>query len=116
MSTPNVASTNTSPCQAITDILESMALQEAGLAHIINAEGDKLQEAFQMRNVCVQDIIALNSSITETLAKVFKLEMILEYKLEEINKLQCINCLSYPNASNLPSSCPPSCPPPGILP
>ncbi len=85
------------PCQAITDLLESIALQEAGLAHIINAEGEKIQQAIAMAvaegsTVTIADLIAVNQSVTDTLIKVTKLEMVLEFKLEEINKLDCPSC------------------------
>jgi hypothetical protein len=102
---PDFTTSNVSPCQAITDLIESMALQEAGLAHIINAEGDKIQEALQMRNVCIQDLIALNESVADTLAKIVKLEMVLEFKLEELGKLQCQNCPPSPTSPDPPSSC-----------
>ncbi len=85
------------PCQAITDLLESIALQETGLAHIINAEGEKIQQAIAMAQaegstVNIADLIALNQSVSDTLIKVTKLEMVLEFKLEEINRLDCPSC------------------------
>lgn len=80
------------PCQAIIDLLESIALQEAGIAHIINAEGEKIQAILEMQNVTVSDLIALNESVANVLKKVTKLEMLLEFKLEEIRKIDCPDC------------------------
>ncbi|MGI6307078.1 MAG: hypothetical protein ACOX1X_00425 [Dethiobacteria bacterium] len=80
------------PCQAIIDLLESTALQEAGLAHIINAEGEKIQAVLAMPDVTVADLIAINESVTATLTKVIKLQMVLEFKLEEISKIDCPDC------------------------
>lgn len=34
--------------QAITDLLESIALEETAMSHILNAEGEKLQKAIAM--------------------------------------------------------------------
>ena len=87
MSMPVISPSTTSPCQAITDLLESIALQEAGIAHIINAEGEKIQAALLIPGVTVADLIAINESVAATLTKVIKLEMVLEFKLEEISNL-----------------------------
>ena len=92
MSMPVISPSNTTPCQAITDLLESIALQEAGLAHIINAEGEKIQAALAIDGVSIADLITVNQSVSDTLTKVIKLEMMLEFKLEEVNKLSCPNC------------------------
>ncbi len=97
MSMPVISPSTTSPCQAITDLLESIALQEAGLAHIINAEGEKIQQAIAMAQaegspVTIADLIAVNQSVSDALTKVIKMEMVLEFKLEEINRLDCPSC------------------------
>lgn len=45
--------------QTIIDLLESIALEEMAMAHILNAEGEKLQEAvkrFSCRDVCFSQI------------------------------------------------------------
>lgn len=92
MSMPDITPSTTSPCQAISDLLESIALQEAGLAHIINAEGEKIQQAIAMAQyedstVTIDDLIAVNQSVSDTLIKIIKLEMVLEFKLEEVDRL-----------------------------
>jgi hypothetical protein len=92
MSMPVISPSTTTPCQAITDLLESIALQEAGLAHIINAEGEKIQAALDIVDVSIADLIAINQSVADTLTKIIKLEMVLEFKLEEIGRLDCPNC------------------------
>ncbi len=102
MSMPNISPSSTTPCQVIVDLLESIALQEAGLAHIINAEGEKIQQVLDMAkaecsDVTVADLIAVNQAVNDTLTKVIKLEMVLEFKLEEINRLNCPNCPPCPD-------------------
>lgn len=87
MSMPVINPSQTSPCQAIADLLESIALQEAGLAHIINAEGEKIQKALEIPGVTIEQLVAINQSVLDVLTKVIKLEMVLEFKLEEINRL-----------------------------
>jgi hypothetical protein len=73
MSMPVISPSTTTPCQAITDLLESIALQEAGLAHIINAEGEKIQAALAIEDVSIDDMIAINQSVSDTLVKVIKM-------------------------------------------
>ncbi|MCF6464824.1 hypothetical protein [Clostridium sp. Cult2] len=101
MSMPVISPSTTSPCQAITDLLQSIALQEAGLAHIINAEGEKIQQVIEMAQatdstVTIDDLIAVNQSVSDTLTKIIKMEMMLEFKLEEINRLDCPSCSPCP--------------------
>ncbi len=79
--------------QAINNIIESIALQEAGLAHITNAEGEKIQKVLLLPNTSVEDLIAINKSVAEVLTKVSKLEMVLEFKLQETAAINCPDCL-----------------------
>ncbi|WDC83724.1 hypothetical protein PL321_14355 [Caloramator sp. mosi_1] len=76
----------------IGDLIESIALQEAGLAHIINAEGEKIQKVLELNNVKTEDIIEVNKSVSKVLSRVIELEVVLESKLEDINKLICGEC------------------------
>ncbi|MEG0351634.1 MAG: hypothetical protein RSD26_03210 [Cellulosilyticaceae bacterium] len=68
------------------DLIESVALVEASLAHILNAEGEKIQKAVCIsNNIC--DLLAVNKSINETLSNVRQLELILNSKLETIKDI-----------------------------
>ena len=77
--------------QAIADVLESIALEEAGLAHIINAEGEKIQAALDLANN-VDDLVKVNASVKDTLTNVIKLQMLLQFKLEEVCKCKHQEC------------------------
>lgn len=92
MSMPVINPSETTPCQAVVDLLESIALQEAGLAHIINAEGEKIQAAIQAQDVSIEELISVNESVLDVLTKVIKLELVLELKLEEVIRLYCCDC------------------------
>lgn len=44
MSMPIITPSTTTRPQAISDIIESVALEQTGLSHILNAEGEKIQK------------------------------------------------------------------------
>lgn len=62
------------------DLIESIALVEASLAHILNAEGEKLQKIIACSND-FDEIMAVNQSINCTLKNVTDLEKVLLEKL-----------------------------------
>ncbi|GEM_PF-5110173 len=87
MSAP-VIETPASPvsrAQAVADIIESIALEETGIAHILNAEGEKIQTGAAIAR-SVADLVSVNASVKDTLANVVKSQMLLQFKLEEIAK------------------------------
>lgn len=63
------------------DLIESIALVEASLAHILNAEGEKLQKVIQTStDFC--EIMKTNDSVRHTICSVTELEKVLLKKLE----------------------------------
>ncbi len=94
MSMP-VISTPASPIsmyQAIADLLESIALQETAMSHIINAEGEKIQFVLSRECISFDDLMTTNESVTNTLGAITDLEKTLRDKLEFIS-----NNLYYPS-------------------
>lgn len=75
------------PC-ACGDILESIALQEAALAHILNAEGEKLQRAVG-ESSDIHELLSVNKSVQTTLQNVTQLEKVLVTKLEALGDICC---------------------------
>ncbi|MEG2274125.1 MAG: hypothetical protein RSC44_02215 [Clostridia bacterium] len=67
--------------QAITDLITSVALEETGLSHIINAEGEKIQAFVKMAGVTAAELLAVNASVQSMLQSITNLEMVLEGKL-----------------------------------
>ncbi|MEG2813873.1 MAG: hypothetical protein RSA79_04645 [Oscillospiraceae bacterium] len=81
MSMPVIIPGTVTTSQAIADIIESVALEETGLSHILNAEGEKIQAFVAMPNVTPCQLLAVNSSVQSTINSITNLEMILQSKL-----------------------------------
>ena len=71
--------------QAITDLIQSIALQEAALSHIMNAEGEKMQAVIGMDNVTPVQLLELNKSVEGMINAITRLEMMLQAKLELVS-------------------------------
>ncbi len=71
--------------QAYIDVIESIALEEAGLSHIINAEGEKIQKALEIAET-TDDLLKINQSVKRTLATVNHSQMLLQFKLDEVQR------------------------------
>ena len=96
MSFPNIpdidANIDISREEALNLLLASVAFEELGLAHIINAEGEKIQyllgtlneERVEQELPTIDDLIAINKSVEKTLQTVIKNQMLLQFKLEDI--------------------------------
>lgn len=82
MSMPVIVPGTVTRYQAISDLIESVALQETGLSHIINAEGEKIQAIVAMAGVSPDQLLAVNTSVQDTVNAVSRLEMILQNKLD----------------------------------
>lgn len=81
------------PCinhmQALNNLLESIALEEAALANFINAEAEKIQKiAKRMEcandSVSTEEAIRFQKSVTASMQIAIKMQMLLQFKLEKI--------------------------------
>jgi hypothetical protein len=68
---------------AIKLLLTSIALEEIGLSHIINAEGEKIQAAIH-NEPSIEELIQINKSVERTMRNVIKNQMLLQFKLEDV--------------------------------
>lgn len=91
MGMPVICASKTSFCQAKIDIMESIALQEAALAHILNAEGEKLQRFVACADK-LDDILCANKSVEETIKAISCLEESLFCKLKMVMEDDCDCC------------------------
>lgn len=77
-------------------LLVSVALEELSLAHIMNAEAEKIQEVIKHCSCDkLQDLLCIDKSVERTLRDVIKKEMLLQFKFENILELldkKCKDC------------------------
>ncbi|MFB5762014.1 hypothetical protein [Paenibacillus medicaginis] len=87
---PNITPTITiSREDALNLIISSIAMEELGLSHILNAEGEKLQFVLGTlpglsRSATVGELLAVNDSIRKTIREVTKKNWVLSNKLEMV--------------------------------
>ena len=76
-------------------VIESIALQESALSHILCAESQKMKTALAMNEIDLCKLLEVNDSATNMVHAVANLELVLKEKLEFIS-----NNLYYPSADN----------------
>lgn len=100
MGMPVISTSHGSRYNAVTDIIQSVALEQAALSHILNAEGEKLQCMLASNCTSTEQILATNDSIRSMVDSVAKLEMILQYKLSLFENCLCDPCTPPKKESN----------------
>ena len=83
--------------QVVIDLLESIALQESALSHILCAESQKMKTAMALEEVDLCKLLEINDSATNMVHAVANLELALKDKLEFIS-----NNLYYPRRKTPP--------------
>lgn len=82
---------NGSRCEAINDIIESVALEQAALANILDAEGDKIKK-FVEYDTCPDVIFKVNKSAESMVNSITRLELVLQAKLALFSDCLCKEC------------------------
>lgn len=91
MSMPVIVPGTGNRCQAITDIITSVALEQTALSHIINAEGEKIQKIVA-NSQSAAEMLAVNKSVRDMVGSITRLEMVLQGKLELFEDCLCDEC------------------------
>ena len=79
---------------AVNILIASIGLEELALAHILNAEGEKIQyvlgtlEGSDPGEITICDVMEINESVNRTLRNVIKTELLLQLKLEDALNLE----------------------------
>ncbi len=85
--TPSISINREQVCNLL---LASIAFEELGLAHIINAEGEKIQAVIgtlpgvTIPGTTINGLISINREVNRTLKTVLKTQMLLQFKLEDV--------------------------------
>ncbi|MEG1585164.1 MAG: hypothetical protein RR361_08945 [Anaerovorax sp.] len=88
MSMPIITPSGVTKCQAVTDIIESVALEQTGLSHILNAEGEKIQKALLL-STTNQELLEVNKSVQTMVNSIARLETILQGKISLFSVCLC---------------------------
>lgn len=95
MSYPNIPNVEPTITLTLEDsvhlLLASIAFEELGLAHILNAEAEKIQYTLGTledqtppeNSPTLDQLLEIDRSVNETLRNVIKKEMLLQFKLED---------------------------------
>ncbi len=75
--------------ESVGDIIDSIAAEESAIAHILNAESEKLQAVINNPDSTAQDLLMINTSVKMTVDTVIKLEMALKAKLAMFQNMIC---------------------------
>lgn len=73
--------------QALTDLLESIALEETALAHFVNAEAEKIQHLGALMaagSITPSEALDLQQSVAKVMQVGIKMQMLLQFKLENV--------------------------------
>ena len=97
---------------AINLLLSSIAMEELGLSHILNAEGEKIQYALGRLSVppTVDQMLEMSESLRRTLNEAIKAEMHLQSKLESVIGLILTGRRSAGTPSTAPGQAGPAAP------
>lgn len=87
MSMPKIECAHIDKCCAASSLLQSIALEETAISHILNAEGEKIQKVLCLHNCDCKDILEVNKSVQDTVDKITNLEIVLKAKLDLITPL-----------------------------
>ena len=81
MSMPKIECAHIDKCCAASSLLQSIALEETAISHILNAEGEKLQKAISL-SCDLKDLIEINKAVGDMVDKLTTLETIMKTKLD----------------------------------
>ena len=69
------------PRDALAAIMASIALQEAALAHVLNAEGEKIQAVVNLEDATLEELQGINESVSDLVDSVSSLAGEIQRKL-----------------------------------
>lgn len=89
MSMPVITPGTITRGDSVGNIIESIAMEESSISHILNAESEKLEAIINMADVTPDQLIAANKSVKNTVDNVIMLENALLSKLRMFQETIC---------------------------
>ncbi|WP_459501293.1 hypothetical protein [Bacillus sp. C1] len=86
---PNITLTRD---EVINLLLSSIAMEEIGLSHLLNAEAEKIQKIIGKNCLSVKEAIITQESVEKILRNIIKTQMLLQFKLEDVLKIPSMDC------------------------
>lgn len=75
--------------ESVGNIIESIAMEESAIAHILNAESEKLQKIINSPSPSVDELMDVNLSVKNTIEAAIRLEMVMLSKLNMFSDMTC---------------------------
>ncbi|MEG1752166.1 MAG: hypothetical protein RR140_03470 [Clostridia bacterium] len=69
---------------SVSSLVESVALEQTGISHILNAEGEKIQAMLAIPGVNSEQLLAINKSVKDMTNSISKLESAMQSKLNTV--------------------------------
>ncbi len=78
---------------ALTDVVDSVAHQEFGLAKILESESKKICKAIGIAR-CIDDLVKVDKSVQDTIKQINHVQIVLLDKLQEVSDIceGCVDC------------------------
>lgn len=74
---------------AVGQIIESIAMEEASLSRILNAESEKIMAIVENPNTTAEQLMSVNRSVKTTVGAITRLESMLQAKLDLFQPIIC---------------------------
>ncbi|WP_127585513.1 hypothetical protein [Paenibacillus koleovorans] len=68
-------------------LLTSIALEEIGLSHIINAEAEKIQHLLRDRCLTIHEALKINNSVERMMRNIVSNQLLLQFKMTDVLRL-----------------------------
>lgn len=112
MSMPNIpdvnANINLNSDDVINLLFASIAFEELGQSHLINAEGEKIQYVLgtlenlkPLEPATIEDLQKINTSVKQMVRNIIKNQMLLQFKLEDVIDFVRNNIIIYLNIATV---------------
>ncbi len=84
---PEIPKTDITFDEAVSLLIKSAAMEEISLSKLLEAEKNNIVHILNCPGLCPRDIIEINNTVDRTVKDILQLQMLLQFKLENVEKL-----------------------------